>query len=222
MKRSRALPMILMGFAAVANSQSPSEPTTVTSIGRFGISDEGAFQHYGQTFVQKGRLIPFDAIWVDQGKPGLYREGLVGAGGQLIRRKRFVLTEEGYYVQATGPKAKGAGYALFWTKAETKLTKRLSNDTVWFIYVPLRGDANTHWVIDRARLNYDLTRKLRVSVGFAGSKYVGRPMADKPFADLAYRSHMGTLEFWAQHLPVPLGWGAQIRWVKTFSLHAAK
>jgi len=214
---------VLLGFALVA----AQAQTVVNAVGRYGIGDDGmAVLHYEQVAIQRGRFIPIDVFNVDFGKPGVYRESYVGLGGQLVKSKRLVATDEksrrlvvtaeAYFGQTTGPASKGASYVLPWIRTDIRWSKRFTTDAVGFAYLPLNEQAKLHWVIDRARLNYDTTKWLRFGMGWAQSKTPDAPLAKKPFVGPTFKTKFGNVELWAQHIPGK--YIAQIRWYKTFHL----
>ena len=210
----------LLCVLLLAVSSAWAQDTSTTIITRLAMRNS-ATQHYFQVYQTRGKWIGPDVLYVDFGK-GNYRETLLGAGRILYSGKpkpylpKLTLTHVDYLLQATGPAAHSALYALPWTKLDYKFGNRLSGNAVYFFYAPLNQAGKFHQSLERAKLEYSFSKVLKAGAGYGGSKPNGKPWQNKPMLTFTVKvGPLGDAEFWLQRLPGnhAQGW---LRLVKTF------
>ena len=161
---------------------------------------------YVELLQRRGRWICPDLGYIDFGR-GDYREIFVGGGRSLHDSKRATLIEELYFVQASGPAAKGAKYLWPWTMLQLQFTPKLTSESVYFPYVPLNSSARIQHVLERSKLEYVLSEHWKVGAGYGGYKYGGSDWQHKPFLTATVSTRAGAFEFWLQRMPS----GAQVQ-----------
>jgi hypothetical protein len=139
-----------------------------------------------------------------------------GAGVVAYRRKHFTWVQEAYFLQGTGPAAKGARHILPWTLLGYSIPRtKLVGDAEYFTYLPLNQPARIQYVLDRAKLEYEF-RRYRIGGGYAAYKYADGAWENKPFLTFTVKAQpVGSFEFWAQRLQTN-AYQLQVRYVIGF------
>jgi hypothetical protein len=193
-------------------STSAGNPTVSLFIARAGqridVPHVGTF-HYLQFLQMRGKWIVPDIGYIDFATAN-YRELFLGGGRTLVERKKLMLAEELYFVQATGPAAGSARYLWPWTLLQLHFTPKFGSETVYFPYLPLNRPARVQHVLDRSKFEYALTKSVKIGAGYAGYKYGDLPWQSRPFLTTTVSTRAGAFEFWLQRMPD--GAQAQIRY----------
>ncbi|MBS1841605.1 MAG: hypothetical protein JSS69_00930 [Acidobacteria bacterium] len=162
--------------------------------------------HFLELLQFRGNWIYPDVGYIDFAH-GNYRELFVGAGRTLHKGKRLTLTEELYFVQATGPAAKSARYLWPWTLVQLRFTRKFTSETLYFPYLPLNNSGHIQHVLERSKFEYAVTESWQVGVGYGGYKFADSEWQHKPFLTTTLSTRAGAFELWLQKLPD----GAQIQ-----------
>jgi hypothetical protein len=172
--------------------------------------------HYLEFFQVRKKWIYPDIGYVDFGK-GNYREFFIGGGRTLYDGKFASWDQELMYVQTMGPAAGSARYLLPWSMLRVYFTPKFTNETVYFVYLPLNDSARIHHVIERAKFEYAVTRIWKIGAGYAGNNAPGVPWQNKPFLTTTVSTGAGDFEFWLQKIPG----GAQVQ-LRYALVHASR
>lgn len=172
---------------------------------------EGKVKEYAFVSQTRGRwIIPDMETILSAG----HQELLVGGGAYLVRSKHVVLLQEGYVNRVTNRGKQSELYFLPWTLLKIQVSQRVSNETVYFPYVPIvRGKAQH--VLERSKLEYNWTR-FKAGAGYSGYQSAATGWQHKPFITGTLKTkQLGSFELWLQrspnnHLQV------QVRYAKTF------
>ena len=183
-----------------AAAQTNHDPETLV-IGRFGLQDRVTYRYF-QVLQQRGRLIYPDVWWIDFGEIKQYREIGVGGGAVVYNSPRFNVTEEGYFIRATGTSAAAATYLMPWSYVGYHLTPRLGGETSYFPYLPINKAGRIQHILERAKLEYDF-KWVKLGGGYAAYRYGNDSWQNKPFVTTTLKgSHLGNLELWLQRMPI--------------------
>jgi hypothetical protein len=171
--------------------------------------------HYLEFFQIRKKWIYPDIGYVDFAH-GNYGEFFIGGGRTLYDSKIATWDQELLYVQATGAVARSAGYLQPWSMLRVRFTPKITNEIVYFLYLPVNDPARFHQVIERAKFEYALKRRWKMGAGCAGTKPVGGRWTNKPFLTTTVSTRAGEFEFWLQKMPA----GAQVE-VRYALIHAS-
>ncbi len=158
--------------------------------------------HYGEVDVRYKNWIVADAFHLDFGNADAYRQLGIGGGRSLVNRKHFGLTEEVYYIHTSGTQSIGEKFILPWTFIGGSISKKWDYQAVFFPYLPLNDKSHVQFVLERARVRYQVTKKIGLIVGtgmlLAGDGSVtGKPLAGFDFQPCKKSPRF---EFWFQTL----------------------
>ena len=182
-------------------------------IGRMAVG-KGAY-HYTEVYQSRGKWIFPDVGYIDFNSPGTYREFYIGGGAVLYSSEKVLLIQEGFLVQAFGPDAGRASYAMPWTYVRFQLTSRVSNETVYFPYIPLNKTARVQQVLERSKTEYDF-KHWKLGVGYSGYQFAHNDWQHKPFVSATLKAgKLGNFELWLQRVPDNHP-QVQLRYAKTF------
>lgn len=181
-----------------------TDPTTTILIARTGLRTDAPYigtYHCFEVFQLRGKWIYPDVGYIDFATNN-YREIFVGAGRTLYDGERLMVAEELYYTQAVGPAAKSAKYLQPYTLIKIHFTRKFSNETVYFPYLPLNNPARVQHVLERSKLEYALNEAWKVGAGYAGYKYGDDQWQNKPIITTTVSTKRGgAFEFWLQEMP---------------------
>jgi hypothetical protein len=199
----------LTGFAQMPTETAPRAPTTTVFLARTGEQLESPIvgtYHFLELLQMRGRWIYPDMGYVDFAH-GNYREVFLGAGATLLHNQRVTLIEELYFDQALGLAAQSARYLQPWTMLQFRFTRKLTNETVYFPYLPLNKSARIQHVLERSKFEYAFAKRWKAGVGYGGYKYGDLEWQHKPFLTTTFSTRAGAFEFWLQKMPG----GAQVQ-----------
>ena len=194
---------------AGATSSPPGNPTTTIVIARAGMRLDhphvGTY-HYLEFFQSRNRWIYPDIGYVDLAT-NTYREVFVGGGRAFLDDKHVTLIGEFFFDQAFGPAARGASYLMPWSLLQVRFTPKFTNETSYFLYLPLNNSARIQHVFERSKFEYALRKPWKAGVGYGGYRYGDTDWDHRPFVTTTISTAAGTFEFWLQKMPR----GAQIQ-----------
>lgn len=202
------------GSAVYAQDPAPS-PTTSVVLARTGENLQEPFTgtyHLFEFFQVRGNWIYPDIGTVDFATNN-YRECFIGGGRTFYNSKHVSLTGELYFVEASGSAAKGARYLWPNLIVDLRLTPKLTSQTSYFPYVPLDHSAHVQEVIERSKLEYAITRSMKMGGGYGAYQYANGPWQSKPMFTTTVSTRAGSLEFWLQKIPA----GAQVQMRYSFA-----
>jgi hypothetical protein len=110
------------------------------------------------------------------------------------------------YVQATGPAAKSARYLQPWSMVRVQFTPKFSNETVYFLYIPVNHAARVQNVLERSKFEYAVRKHWKIGAGYAAYKFANTRHQNKPLLTTTISTKAGAFEFWLQKIPS----GAQV------------
>ena len=201
----------LTSFAqdAPASSETPARPTTTIVLARTGErldTPNVASIHYFEFLQVRNRWIYPDIGYIDFGHNN-YREMFIGGGRTLIDSKFATWDQELLYDQATGPAAGSARYLQPWMMVRLRFTPKFTNETSYFVNLPLNDSARIEHILERAKLEYLLKKHWKIGAGYAGRKFADTAWQNKPFITTTLLTSAGAFEFWLQRVPN----GAQVQ-----------
>ncbi len=212
--RTTVLAATLSGVAGTvvcaAQDQKPAHvPTTSVLLVRTGQNLQAPYTgtyHLAELFQMRGRWIAPDMGYVDFAT-NTYREFFAGGGYTVVNRKKATLSLEGFFVQDTGPAAKGARY--FWANPimTVQFTPKWTWQTGYISYLPINHSGTFQQVLERSKMQYAFTKSVKAGAGYAMYQTPGKPVQNKPFATITFATRAGSIELWAQHVPK----GAQVQ-----------
>jgi len=189
------------------------DPTTTIVVARTGLRTDAPHTgtyHLLEVLQFRGRWIFPDVGYIDFAN-NKYREIFGGVGQTLYNGEKLMVAEILYYTQAVGPAAKSAMYLQPWTQVRFHFTRKFSNETVYFPYLPLNKAARVQHVLERTKFEYTLNKTWKVGAGYSGYKYGDDQWQNKPLITTTLSTKKeGALEFWLQK--VPGGGQIQIRY----------
>lgn len=192
------------GTADANSSALPvSSPTVTLLIARTGLQTEAphvATYHFAEFLQSRGKWVYPDIGYIDFGH-NQYREIFGGGGRTLWDEKLATVTQELYFDQATGPAAKSARYIQPWTLVDVRLRPRFTGEVCYFTYLPLNRSARIQYVLERAKMEYEINRAWKIGGGYAGYKYGDNQWQNKPLLTTTVSTRAGAFEFWVQKLP---------------------
>ncbi len=209
-----ALPGLAQG-----TTDTTSNPTTTIFLARTGVrldSPHVGTYHYLEFIQLRGKWVYPDVGYIDFGKNN-YREVFAGGGRTLRDSKRMTLVGELFYDQSFGPAARGARYLVPWTMLQFRFTPKFTNETVYFVYLPLNDSARIQQVPERTKFEYALKKPWKVGAGYGGYKYGDAGWQHKPFVTTTLSTRAGAFELWLQKMPG----GAQVQFRYMLFLRAA-
>lgn len=163
-------------------------------------------RHYLEFLQIRNRWIYPDIGYIDFAH-GNYRELFIGGGRTLIRNQRISWDQVLLYDQAMGMAARSARYLQPLTMLRVRITPRFTNDTEYFLYIPINDSARVQHVLERSKFEYALKRRWMIGAGYAGVKFADLPWQNKPLVTTTFLTSAGEFEFWLQRVPG----GAQIQ-----------
>jgi len=191
-------------FAQSAPTAGDSAKSTTTLFfartGQSVVAPYAGTIHYLEFLQIRNRWIYPDIGYVDFAR-GNYRELFIGGGRTLVDMKKASWDQELLYVQATGPAAKSARYLQPWSMLRVQFSPKFSNETVYFLYIPLNDSARIHHVLERARFEYAVKKHWEIGAGYAAGKYAKTPGQNEPFLTTTISTKVGAFEFWLQKIP---------------------
>ena len=177
-------------------------------------TDRGAY-HYAEVIHERGRLVPFDAGYIDFDNPAEYREMWLGGGFKPIASSRVSLTAEGFLAGAYGEHAGGALYFQPFFLGTARLASRVLVESVYLAYVPLNDAGHAQHLLERAKVEYDWPR-VRLGAGYGAYQSRGAVWQHKPFITATIKAApVGNVELWLQRLQDD-HFTVQIRYAKVF------
>jgi len=195
-------------IASFAQGAAPDEDTSAAPTKSFFEARAGeslnaphiGIIHYLEFFQIRKKWIYPDIGYVDFAHDN-YREFFIGGGRTLYDGKFATWDQELLYVQATGSAAGSARYLQPWSMLRVRFTPKFTNETVYFVYLPLNDSARIHHVIERAKFEYALYKRWKIGAGYAGTKFAGVPWVNKPLLTTTISTKAGAFEFWLQKIP---------------------
>lgn len=158
-------------------------------------------------FVQiRNRWIYPDIGYIDFAHDN-YRELFIGGGRTLISNKRVSWEQELLYDQAMGAAAHNARYLQPWSMLRFRFTPKFTNETVYFLYLPLNDSAQMQHVLERSKFEYDVRKYWKVGAGYGATKLAASPWKNKPLLTTTFLTKAGEFEVWLQRVPG----GAQVQ-----------
>jgi opacity protein-like surface antigen len=210
----------LTSIAQTTDNATNPDPTVSILVLRTGVQTEAPHAgtyHYFEFFQLRGNWIYPDFGYLDFNDGTGYRELFVGAGRTLYHSDRATIAEELYFAQATGPDAKSARYLWPWTLVDFKIADKLTTETVYLAYLPLNQPARIQHVLERAKVEYQVAKHVKVGGGYAGYKYGDGQWQSKPMIATTVSTNAGSFEFWLQKMPG--GGQVQIRYTLVHTAH---
>jgi len=186
-----------------AGEKPQREPTTTLFFARTGESLTAPYVatiHYLEFLEIRGKWIYPDIGYIDFGH-GNYREYYIGGGRTLFDNKHASFDQELLYLGTAGPAAAGAKYLQPWSMLRVHFTRKFTNETVYFPYLPLNNAARFHQVIERAKFEYAVNRRWKLGAGYAGVKLAGLAWINKPMLTTTISTKAGAFELWLQKIP---------------------
>jgi len=117
--------------------------------------------HYLEFFQVRKKWIYPDVGYVDFAHNN-YREFFIGGGRTLYNGKFASWDQELLYDQATGPAAGSARYLQPYAIFHVYFAPKFSNETDYFLYLPLNDSARIHFVLERAKFEYAVTKPWKI------------------------------------------------------------
>jgi hypothetical protein len=194
---------------AQGTANAVSNPTTTIVIARTGVRLDAPHvgtYHYLEFIQSRGKWIYPDVGYIDFATNN-YREVFAGGGLALLDRKQITLIGELFFDQAFGPAARGASYLMPWTMLQIRFTPKFTNETSYFLYLPLNNSARIQHVLERSKFEYALKKPWKAGVGYGGYQYGDTDWDHRPFVTTTISTGAGAFEFWLQKMPG----GAQIQ-----------
>ncbi len=156
--------------------------------------------HYLEFFQIRDKWIYPDIGYVDFAH-GNYHEFFIGGGRTLYDGKYASWDQELLYLQATGAAAGSAAYLQPWSMLRVRFTPKFTNETVYFLYLPLSDSARFHHVLERAKFEYAVKKSWKIGAGYAGVQLPGAAWVSKPLLTTTISTRAGAFEFWLQKIP---------------------
>jgi hypothetical protein len=207
--------ILLLAVLAMFSASAQTNNTENFFIARMGMTNKATY-HLVEAFQQRGRWLGPDIGYIDFAKASEYRELFIGGGAVLLDSKYLTVMEEGLIDKATGPKSGNATYFLPWTRVAYRITPKVGGETVYFPYLPLNKAGRIQHVLERAVMEYDLSRRLRFGTGYAAYQFGNGPWESKPLLTATIKTvTYGNFTFWLQRLPDNRA-SAQIRYSKAW------
>jgi hypothetical protein len=147
----------------------------------------------------RGRLILPDFGYYDDGY-GRDQLWFVGAGADIIKRKRFLWEQELYASQEAGPDAHNQRSLWGWTVLNFNLGHHLLGESVSYPTLPLNRAQSWDFTIDRSKLEREVGAHWLAGIGYSGGTYMNNGWLNAPFATVTRKSGAGNFEFWAQRI----------------------
>jgi hypothetical protein len=215
--------MLSFGFAAASFAQDPppdgSKPTETLFFARTGESLIGPYTatiHYLEFLQVRNNWIVPDVGYIDFGH-GNYREWYIGGGRTLVDNKYASFEQELLYVGTAGSAAGGAKYLQPWSMLRVRFTPKFTNETSYFLYLPINDAGKFHHVLERAKFEYRIQPRWKIGAGYAGVQLPGATWINKPLLTTTISTKAGAFEFWLQRIPG----GAQVE-VRYALVHASR
>jgi len=190
-----------------AGKKPEREPTTTLFFARTGestgeslLGPYTAAIHYLEFLQIRNRWILPDIGYINFGH-GNYHEYYIGGGRTLIENRYTSFDQELLYLGTAGSAAGGAKYLQPWSMLRVRFTRKFTNETVYFPYLPLNNAARFHQVIERAKFEYAVNRKWKFGAGYAGVKLAGLAWINKPMLTTTISTKAGAFELWLQKIP---------------------
>jgi len=211
----RAFYLLLLFFSGLAFSHAdeaaspslpapqPSAPVQDIVILRTGEQFQAPHivtYHLVELAQQRGRWLVPDFGVIDYGK-GDFRELFLGGGPVYQYGKKVTFTQELFFAQDTGPAAHGARYLWPWPVFNFQFTPKLSSEVVAYLCIPLNHAAYMQYVLDRAKLERAVNRRLTLGAGLGFVKNAGQPWQNRHFLTSTINTRQGAFEFWLQKIP---------------------
>jgi hypothetical protein len=155
--------------------------------------------HYLEFLQIRNRWILPDIGYIDFAHNN-YREWFLGGGRTLIENKYASFDQELLYVGTGGSAAGGAKYLQPWSMLRVRFTPKLTNETVYFNYLPLNNAGRFHQVIERAKFEYAVKHRWKVGAGYAGVQLAGAAWIHKPMLTTTLSTKAGAFELWLQKI----------------------
>jgi len=198
----------LMGGLAFSNaeetapqqSSSPVQDIVILRTGEQFQAPHVITYHLVEIAQQRGKWLVPDFGAIDYGK-GNFRELFIGGGPIYHYGKMVTYNQELFFAQDTGPEAHGARYLWPWPVFNFQFTPRLSTEVVAYLCIPLNRAAYMQYDVDRAKLEYAVSRRLIAGGGLSLAKNAGHPWENKSFITTTVSTRHGTFEFWLQKTP---------------------
>ena len=204
-----------------AGKKPEREPTTTLFFARTGestgeslLGPYTAAIHYLEFLQIRNRWILPDIGYINFGH-GNYHEYYVGGGRALIENRYTSFDQELLYLGTAGSAAGGAKYLQPWSMLRVRFTPKFTNETVYFLYLPVNHSARFHQVLERAKFEYALQRHWKIGAGYAGVKLPGASLVNKPLLTTTISTKAGAFEFWLQK--VPGGAEVQLRYALVYT-----
>jgi len=200
--RTRILLLFLLLVAAQARCVEPDHATQTIVVVRTGeqLQAPQVLTFRLTEFVQqRGRWILPDIGYYDTGR---FNEQLwlVGGGAEIWHRRHAVWSEELYAMQEAGASTHNQRTLMVWTQLDFHLTPRLTGQAIVYPSVPLDRAARWGFDTDRAKLEYQLTRSLRIGPGYSSTDCGGSSWQNRPFLTTTVSTRSGSYEFWLERM----------------------
>jgi hypothetical protein len=183
----------------------PTETLFFARTGESLAAPHVATIHYLEFLQIRGKWIYPDIGYIDFGH-GNYHEFYIGGGRTLFDNKYASFDQELLYVGTWGPAAASAKYLQPWSMLRVRFTPKFTNETVYFLYLPINDAGRFHHVLERAKFEYAVKRRWKIGAGYAGVQLPGATWINKPLLTTTISTKAGALEFWLQRIPS----GAQV------------
>jgi hypothetical protein len=198
----------LMGGLAFSNAEetapqqfsSPVQDIVILRTGEQFQAPHVITYHLVEIAQQRGKWLVPDFGAIDYGK-GNFRELFIGGGPIYHYGKMVTYNQELFFAQDTGSEAHGARYIWPWPVFNFQFTPRLSSEVVAYLCIPLNRAAYMQYDLDRAKLEYAVSRRLIAGGGLSLAKNAGHPWENKSFITTTVSTRHGTFEFWLQKTP---------------------
>jgi hypothetical protein len=188
----------LPGFAQ-GTADGTSNPTTTIVLARTGVrldSPHVGTYHYLEVLQLRGKWVYPDIGYSDFGRNNYRHDS-----------KRMTLFGVLFFDQTSGPAGRSARYLMPWTMLQFRFTPKFTNETVYFVYLPLNDSARIQQVPERTKFEYALEKPWKVGAGYGGYKYGDAGWQRKPFVTATISTRAGAFELWLQRMPG----GAQVQ-----------
>jgi hypothetical protein len=199
----------LMGGLAFSNAEetapqqfsSPVQDIVILRTGEQFQAPHVITYHLVEIAQQRGKWLVPDFGAIDYGK-GNFRELFIG-GGPIYHYGKMVTYNQELFFAQDNPAQRLTGRATFGPGRSSTSSSlpgsppRLSPT----LCIPLNRAAYMQYDLDRAKLEYAVSRRLIAGGGLSLAKNAGHPWENKSFITTTVSTRHGTFEFWLQKTP---------------------
>lgn len=116
--------------------------------------------------------------------------------GTVYQDNRTSIVQEFYFDQAFSSGGWNGKYVQPSTTLRFQFGPQLSSETVYFVYLPVSKDAAVQQFLDRSKLEYMISKCLRLGLGYRGYKYGDESWRHNPFFVANLFKGSNGLELW--------------------------